>query len=127
MAAKQRGKEPEIDQDLAFQQKMWWFQRMGWVMMLLVALAAVAGLFGVGGPLSRQQAGAGPLRLEYQRFVRYEAPAALTVQLAPQGGDTVSFWLGQDFIERFLVEHVIPEPEHVEATPDRVTYTFASP
>jgi hypothetical protein len=127
MAAKQRPEGLEIDQDLAFQQKMWRFQRFGWLALLLVALAAAVGVFGVNGPLSRQRASAEALQLEYQRFVRYETPAALTVQLAPQGGDSASLWLGQGFAERFLVEQIVPEPERVEATPERVTYTFATP
>ena len=59
----------EISQDLTFQRRSWIVQRVGWVMLALLILAALGGLFGPG-PLSRARAGPhdGPLWVEYQRF-----------------------------------------------------------
>ena len=43
----------EVGQDLDFQRREWAVQRVGWGAMALVILAALLGLFGSSGPLSR--------------------------------------------------------------------------
>jgi hypothetical protein len=43
----------EVEQDLDFQQRMWAFERAGWIVMLLVISAALAGFFHHGNCPSR--------------------------------------------------------------------------
>jgi hypothetical protein len=74
----------QIEQDLEYQQRAWTVQRVGRVMMALAVLAALAGLLGPG-PLSRASAGAtgDPLRLEYERFLRFQTPTSPSIELSP--------------------------------------------
>ncbi len=128
MTKGQRVGDLEVAQDLTFQRRSWTVQRIGWVAMALVLLAALAGLTG-SGPLSQATAGAAgdPLRVAYPRFARHRAPTTLEVHLAPgagQGG-TVRVWVNAAYLRGATVEAVYPEPERVEAGPGRVTYVFA--
>jgi hypothetical protein len=117
----------ELKQDLEFERLSWSVERVGWVAIAVVALAALAGLFGPG-PLSRTTIGepAEALWLEYARFGRLGAPLTLRLHVAPNTGQQTSLrlWLSRDYIEGAQVEQVIPQPEQVEAEPERLTYVF---
>jgi hypothetical protein len=116
----------QLEQDLRFQQRAWRVQRAGWLVVVLLLLAAVAGLLG-SGPLSRATVSV-PDQLEatYQRFSQYQTPEAVTVDLAPAvtGSDEVALWLGRELLERVRVTSITPIPIRVEASDDRITYVF---
>ena len=118
----------QVDQDLAYQRRQWVAERVGWALMLLIVLAALAGLLGPG-PLNDAEAGqpGDPLYVQYHRFPRHASPGQLMkLHLGPQataGGD-VRVWVGREYLDGFRVEKVVPEPERVEAGPDRLVYVF---
>lgn len=98
---------------------------VGWLLMLLFALCALLGLTG-SGPLARAAVTAEGFRLEYARFGRVTASSALTIQFEPavvQGG-MVSVWLGRDYLDSFVIESIVPEPESVAGSADRLVYAF---
>src|SRR5919106_6001727 len=71
----------QIDQDLAYQQREWLVERVGWIVMLLLIVAAAAGIFG-NGVLSRASVSDGKqLRIEYERFAHYLTPTSLKVHM----------------------------------------------
>jgi hypothetical protein len=117
----------EISQDLNFQRRSWAVQRFGWVMLALLILAACLGFFGPG-PLSRAMAGRqdGPLRVEYHRFWRLQSPMSLRLHVGPQAarGGQARVWLSRSYLEAMSIQHVTPQPQQVEAGPDRFTYVF---
>jgi hypothetical protein len=116
-----------IEQDITFQRRSWTVQRVGWVIMALIVAATLAGLFGPG-PLSRAAAGAlgDPVRVEYQRFLRFQAPTSFSVELTPTAAREGEFrvWLARDYAEAVRVQEVVPPPERVEAGADRLIYVF---
>jgi len=115
----------QVHQDLSQERMEWKIQRVAWAVALLILLAALAGLLGPG-PLSHAEAGDAPLRVEYNRLVRYQAPEVLRIHLGPgaaRGGKS-RIWLSRAFIEQVELKHVDPEPSSVEAGADRFTYTF---
>lgn len=118
----------EIDEDLTFQEREWTVQRIGWVTMMLVIVAALLGLFGTG-PLSAATAGdaAGPLSVEYQRFVRHDGRTTLTMRVESTQGDEgeAEVWLAADYVRGVEVQHISPEPQEVRADGDRYVYVFA--
>jgi hypothetical protein len=129
MAKRSASSDLELKQDLDFERRTWTVERIGWTVMGLIVLAALAGLFGPG-PLSMTTVGekSGPLWLEYPRFGRFKAPLMLRVHLGPntvQQGP-VRLWLGRDYLESVQIEAVTPPPEHVEAGAERLTYAFAA-
>jgi hypothetical protein len=117
----------EIDQDLEFQRRAWMAQRVGWVLMAFVVLAAAVGLLG-SGPLSHARAALpGLMTVEYERFARFETSETLTVRLdsAATAGEVVRVSLSRDFLDAAKIETVLPPPARVESAAGRLIYVFA--
>jgi hypothetical protein len=116
----------EGGQDLAWQRVEWRAQRIGWVCLGLVVLAAGAGLLGPG-PLGRARAGEpGGLAVEYYRVERREAPTTLLVTVpadAVQAG-TVGLTLDRAYARMVVLEHMTPEPAATEVRPADLFYRF---
>lgn len=77
----------DLEEDLDFQRREWRFQRIGWLLLCLCVLAAMAGLLGTG-PLSRTSAEKDILRIEYHRFSHRDATTPLNVIYRHKAGDT---------------------------------------
>jgi hypothetical protein len=122
-----RSGDLELAQDLEFERRSWTIERIGWVVMAIVGLAALAGLLGPG-PFSNTIAGEPdrPLWLEYSRFGRFSAPLTLRVHLGPSAGQhrLARIWLRRAYLEGIQVERVTPHAAEVEAGPEQLTYVF---
>lgn len=118
-------KELEDPAKLAFHQRQWRTQRVAWGVVTLLVLAALLGLFGPG-VLSRAHTASagGAIRAQYHRFVRYEDPTTLDLEVRPSGGEQLRLWLSRDYVQSSGIQQIIPPPESVEAGPDRYTYVF---
>lgn len=125
--AHERVGDLEIPQDIRFEKRDWTFQRIGWIGMLLVALAALAGLLGPG-PLTRMTAGQkdSALWVEYYRFERVEAPTDLKINIGPgaASGSELRLWIDRGYVENAEIEELSPEPNRYEAGPDRMIYIY---
>ena len=115
----------QLHQDMAHQRREWRIQRIGWVVMALLLLAALAGLLGPG-PLSRSVVAAedGTLRVEYNRFERLQSASELRIELpagATQAG-TVRLRLNRAFVENADIQDVVPEPGSITADADGFVY-----
>ena len=117
----------ELEEDLDFERRSWTIERIGWIGMATVMLAALAGLLGPG-PLSQTTAGGhgGRLWLEYSRFGRFKAPLTLRAHLGPNAGrqGSARLWLSRDYLENVQIQGVSPPPEQVEAGTEVLTYVF---
>lgn len=117
----------DISQNMDVQWRIWKMQRMGWGIMALAILSILLGLTG-RGPLSNASAGqtGAPLRLEYERFGRYEAPTSLRIHLGSTLAktDKIRLWISRDYMEKVRIDHVSPEQESVKAQPDKFVYEF---
>lgn len=118
----------QIQSDERHQRHEWCLEVTGWVAIALVLAAALAGLTGAG-PLSRTGVEEDGARLEYNRFVRRQAPERLVVLLAPgmAAGGQARVWFDRSFIEDVEVQQVLPDPLVVEAEGDRYVWVFAVP
>jgi len=117
----------EINQDLRFQRRFWRIQRVGWGVMVLLALAALLGLLGPGLLSSTTlRTPNASLRIEYDRFARYQAPTQLKVHVASgsEREGVVQVWLNRDYLNEVQVTNVAPQPDSVTAGPDRLVYSF---
>ena len=117
----------ELDQDLAFQHRDWRRERLGWVIIGLILLAALCGLFG-HHPLARatSQSANGHLTIEYDRTARYESSAEVTVTVTPAGtgdGET-ALWFDVDYLDSFTVVAVSPQPVRGKARGGERAFVF---
>lgn len=117
--------ELQVDQDMRFQNRMWAFQRAGWAFAVLIVVAAMLGLLG-DGPLAAARARADDLEVAYGRMERHRSPSRMvvTVSTAVAEQGKVELWLDREFADRLRIQHVTPEPESVETSRTRVTFTF---
>jgi hypothetical protein len=120
----------EIGEDIAHQETMWKVERAGWILMALLLIAALLGLLGPG-PLSNATASdpGSLIRVEYERFVRHQAPVELRIHLgsASVHDGRVRLWLNREFITRAQIERIDPEPERTELDSHRFVYVLDTP
>jgi hypothetical protein len=103
----------EIEEDPKLQRRTWVVQRVSWVAMGVIVVAALAGLFAVG-PLASREARdpGGLLRAEYHRFERHLTPTHLRLHLSPEAtsAESVTVLLGREFVDSFRILRITPEP-----------------
>ncbi len=117
----------EVGQDLDFERRSRWVQKIGWSIFGLIIVAALMGIFGGGGPLNVTTVGQGsPLEVEYERFARHSGPTEMLIRLGPDTvqGEEARVWIDREYLNAIKIEKVEPEPESVEAGQDRLTYIF---
>ncbi len=114
----------EVSEDMRQERREWRVQRIVWLLLSLLLLAAMLGLFG-SGPLSKTTAGApsDPLRIEYQRFMRYRSPDTLQVTVVPSTSNT-EVMLDKQYLRYVRIKSVTPEPVHVITGSDAVTFVL---
>ena len=116
--------ELDIDQDLEFQRRDWTFERIGWLAMLLVIVAALVGFLG-DGPVSRAQARASDqsIRVEYGRFARRGAMTELTVVVRrDSSSNAVTLWVSDTFLRGVHVKGIEPDPVRQLSAGDRTLF-----
>ena len=116
----------EIHERPAIQRRIELAQRIGLGVLALMLVAALLGLFGLGGPLSDARATQGNDEVTYPRFARYLAPTQLEVAVDRATADTVTLVLQGDHARHFHVEDILPQPVHEATTGDATVYTFAA-
>ncbi len=120
----------EIDQNLDFQRVEWKIERIGWVVMALILLAALLGLFGAEGPLSDSVAGQqeGPFWVHYNRFGHMIANSGFNIYIDPSQlntGSQVRLSMEGDFRAAYQVRAVNPQPSQViSAGRNQLIYVF---
>lgn len=89
-------------------------QRIGWVVLVLIVLGAIAGLFGPG-PLSTvtHTTPSGLVQLEHERFARHIADTSLQLRVRPDPAQpgTAQVWISSEYLSAVQVQGVQPEPD----------------
>jgi hypothetical protein len=116
----------ELNEDPRFQVRSWTAERVGWTVMTGIVLAALAGWIGPGPLGHRKVEASNGFRVDYDRYIRTEAPATLRLRLPPRaaGIKGAHFWLTLDFVRHVHLQTITPQPEHAEAVGDRLHYTL---
>ena len=120
-----KGRTIEIEEDLAFQRKEWFWQRVGIVLLSLFVLAALLGVTGAGGPLANGDIAdpSGRIRVEYARIVRREAVTELRIHLQSDPPGFIQFWIDAPYLEFVNVISIEPEPQTSTVENERHVYT----
>lgn len=122
----QTEEQDDSQAEIAFHHREWAMQRIGWGLIAVFILLALAGLFG-GGPLSEArmsspQAGT----IEYERYTRHGARTALTITPAAAAlqGAIVRVAMPRDYLRAFKIETVTPEPTRARMSGEQLIYEF---
>lgn len=116
----------DLPEDPRFARGSWIFERVGWVGMGAVVLAAVLGLTGPGllSEVSRRDE-AVPFEVRYPRFLHYLTGHALRVRLLPASGSSVfELWIDEDYRRAVDIDRVDPEPTRIDLDHGRTVYSF---
>jgi hypothetical protein len=123
----QHGNDLELGQNRADQQGPVIVQQVSWSVMALIAIAALLGLTGSGW-LSEAKVGKSgdPTWIEYERFGRFQAPEKMRIHVEPQqvADGELRIWISRSYLEGMQIHQVTPEPDRMEAMPDRLVYVF---
>lgn len=127
---KKHNQELEIDEDIKLESANWLVQRIAWVLMALVVVAVLLGFTGNGGltGINKRTAGsqATGIEVEYDRYLRREAPTEIKVILFATASEAAKeLQFSKDFYDRIQVEQVVPEPTEVTTDDSGITYKFA--
>lgn len=116
---------PFIPEDMRLQRLGRIAERIGWLAMAAIVLAALLGLFS-DGMLSQRRIVAGDLVLEQQRFGRVERDSAMTLTLPPHT-DTAPLTVDIDgtILAAMSVESIEPRPLASQPLASGVRYSFA--
>lgn len=114
----------EIDVDPAFQERWWRVERVAYLLMGALVIAALCGLTGAGGPLSRGQVQAGGATIDYPRIARWQSAEDASIRFAPDTTGEVDVLLSTRFAEAFDVEGVQPQPVSAGSTAAGHRLTF---
>lgn len=112
-----------VSEEIRFEKKEWTAQRIGWIAMGVILVAALLGLLG-GGPLGRATAGdeRSGLWVQYDRFARNTARSELTIHV--ERGREIRLWISNDYLRSMQVKEILPEPDEVRSLPDRMLFVF---
>lgn len=112
----------QLEDEIDLHEKGWVAQRIGWLLMLIMLVAASLGLFGTGW-LSYATQMAGNSHVSYERFGRFELPMQITIRSqADEGRLTVS--IPQSYLQCFKVSQITPEPSDRKTENGSTVYTF---
>ncbi len=119
----------EVSENLKFLSRAWAAQRVGWVVMAAVVIAALLGLFGGTGSVGSEAKATSEdavVSVSYERFLRFMKPTTLEIQLGQEAGKEakVSIWLDRRYLDSLQVQQITPQPSSAKAGLERLTYVF---
>lgn len=112
----------QLDENLHQHKQGWLVQKIGWAILYLGLLLAVAGIFGTG-PLSYRTISQNGHSVEYERFLRFEGEAEMTFNVNA-ATDTVTLEIPQQYLEYINVESITPLPLGNKTLNGVTTYFF---
>ncbi|MEB6592207.1 hypothetical protein MXM82_24225 [Pseudomonas asiatica] len=101
-----------VQEDMPMQQRVWRFERIGWYVLVVIVLLALAGLFG-NGPLSDAEVVSqdGRVKVEYQRLSRSGTTDNLFITVQGTPGQPVMVELEGTLLRQASIETLQPEPQ----------------
>ena len=100
-----------VREDMAYQLKVWRFERVGWYVLVLLVILTLLGLFS-RGPLSSRdvKTSDGRLGVKYELFHRNGATHPMILHLKGPPEAVLEVELGGDWLEGFHVQALQPQP-----------------
>jgi hypothetical protein len=112
----------QMEDEIALHEKGWIVQRVGWVILILLLVAAALGVFG-DGVLSNRQESAGNVSISYQGFGRFESQTEIKIN-AESVQHGMILRVPQNYLRVMEIEKVVPEPTSQKIQDDHVVLTL---
>jgi hypothetical protein len=110
----------QLDENLRHHKKGFIIQKIGWAILYLALILALAGLFG-SGPLSNRTQSQNGISVQYERFMRYEGEAELTFTIN-DAKDSITLEIPQQYLEYIDVKSITPLPHSNKTINGETTY-----
>ena len=117
-----------VYEDTRFQNISWTLQRVGWVAVVLIALAALTGVLSHGflsNAVARQNGF--PLTVSYERFQRMTVLYRFDVAMPRGAGDEIRLTFNKAFWDLYEIDSVQPQPARSNSSDGVFTMTFDAP
>ncbi|MFJ5254046.1 MULTISPECIES: hypothetical protein [unclassified Pseudomonas] len=106
-----RSRKFPIRENMAFQLKVWRFERVGWYVLVLVVALGLGGVFSRGLISSKDvHSDDGKLRVEYEMFHRNGSTNSMKITVNAKPNSAVELELGGQLLDGFSIETLQPEP-----------------
>ncbi|MFU2325600.1 hypothetical protein [Pseudomonas sp. NFX98] len=106
-----------VREDMAFQLRVWRFERCGWYLLVLLMVLGLMGLFSRGVLSSRDvRSEDGRVRVEYEMFHRNGSTNAMKISVSGSPESTVELELVGEILEGFSIETLQPEPARTRSS-----------
>lgn len=117
-----RSRDYPVREDMAYQVKVWRFERGGWYVLVLIILLALGGLFSRGPVSSREAHGSdGKVRVQYEMFHRNGSSNPMKITVIGLANATVELELAGELLDGFSIESLLPEPIRASSAGEGMT------
>ncbi|MNI19652.1 hypothetical protein D3C73_730950 [compost metagenome] len=100
-----------VRENMAYQLKVWRFERFGWYLLVLLMILGLAGLFSRGVLSSRDVLSEdGRVRVQYEMFHRNGSTNSMKISLSGEPESTLELELAGELLDGFSIETLQPEP-----------------
>ena len=116
-----------VGENLAFQRKWWRFERIIWVIFLVVLVCDGLGLFGHGWLSKTQRFTADrALTLDYEWVERANTPSIMSMRFSGEAihNGHIEVFVSENVIKPLGAQHISPQPLLSTLSAGGITYTF---
>jgi hypothetical protein len=112
----------ELEENLEQHKKGWIIQKIGWSILFLGLILALAGIFG-SGPISYKTQSQNGNSVQYERFLRYEGEAEMKFNIQ-NIKDSILLEIPQQYLEYIDLKSITPVPDANRTINGITTYYF---
>jgi len=117
----------EVHEDIEFSRREEAWQRVGYVLLAGVVMAAFVGLLGAG-PLSQATASVDGLTVDYERIGRNGSWTTMLVRPGrPDGDKALVVAISRSWLDGFRLDTITPTPTEMTARGDTLLLTWTTP
>jgi hypothetical protein len=112
----------QMEDEIRLHEKGWIVQRVGWVILAILLVAAILGVFGDGILSNRTQTN-GNVSISYQRFGRFESQQSLKINATSVQRELIVS-IPQGYLRAMEIDNIIPEPAKQKIENDHLKLSF---
>ena len=113
----------EMQDEIELHKKGWVAQRIGWVLLALILIAASLGFFG-NGLVSKRYLSDEIASVSYERFGRFETPIEMKVNANIK--NKLELKIPQAYLRKMELDKIVPQPEEQRIENDNMIFSFAA-